>query len=78
MSAATSAAVLAAYNYGFALGAIVGACGLYCVAVFLRWEPIARALDRLYARFWRLPACVPGHCYCRRTCVAMLGEDPNA
>ncbi len=31
-------------------------------------------LDRLYRRFFRLPACTPGHCYCRRTCICLIQE----
>ncbi|MEG2802913.1 hypothetical protein [Stenotrophomonas sp.] len=28
-------------------------------------------LDSAYQRLWCLPHCVPGHCYCRRTCACV-------
>lgn len=33
-------------------------------------------LDRLYRWVWRVPACGPDGCYCRRTCSWMIGVDP--
>ncbi len=35
---------------------------------------LARLLDKLYQRLWRLPDCTAGNCYCRRTCECIVAE----
>lgn len=34
-------------------------------------------LDRAYRSLWRLPACTPGRCCCRRTCFCIT-QEPSA
>ncbi len=35
-------------------------------------SPFARWADRLYQRFYRVPDCTPGNCFCRRTCINIV------
>lgn len=37
-------------------------------------QEMSAFLDRLYRWLFRLPVCIPGHCYCRRTCISLIQE----
>lgn len=58
------------------VGWLLGGLAVLSTDFQLTRPRVANALDALYRRLWRVPACGPDGCYCRRTCLWMLVIDP--